>query len=621
MVTARQKAEAWFNRQAQVKREEAIRGKDKLNIVNKARSKIWQAKKQGKGELGTKAKSQGVILNSTLSIQCHINNITQSACFHLHNTNCLHPSLSPHTTSILVQSSTSPLDCCSSLFFGLCYKYLHKFQLLQNSAACIITTTTSIHHITFVLQQLHWLPVKFRIEFKIHLLTFKAIYNLAPPYLIDLLCVVTPSHTLRSSSSIHLTVPLTTMGREAFLHTSGEMAADTVEDSAGIIDAASLNCVFNTTNGSHLQAELDKSDPGGDGATALRITISVVYSLVCALGLVGNLLVLYLMKCKQTWKKSSINLFVTSLAVTDFQFVLTLPFWAVENALDFTWLFGKAMCKIVSYVTAMNMYASVFFLTAMSVTRYCSLASALKGRRRRPHCCAARCVTAFIWCAAVSAALPHAVFSTTVTVSNEDLCLVKFPDANGDAQFWLGLYHCQKVLVGFVVPLCVISVCYLLLLRSIASKTNRSSAKRRAKVTKCVTIVVLSFFLCWLPNQALTAWGILIKLNVVHFTYEYYTTQAYVFPVSVCLAHSNSCLNPLLYCLMRREFRKALKKLFWRMSSPTTLRPLTSTSKPEVKEQRRVVIPLCAPEEAAVVFYPPGAAIYNDRLELPTNST
>ncbi|KAK7896507.1 hypothetical protein WMY93_021832 [Mugilogobius chulae] len=404
--------------------------------------------------------------------------------------------------------------------------------------------------------------------------------------------------------------------------------ADFSGGSTGLI-YTSLNssCVFNSTcNQSfseffHLPDTILVDVPA-DAAAVLRIMISFVYSLVCALGLVGNLLVLYLMKSKQVWKKSSINLFVTCLALTDFQFVLTLPFWAVENALDFTWLFGKVMCKVVSYVTAMNMYASVFFLTAMSVARYCALASALKGRRRRAHYPSARCITVFIWLLAVSAALPHAVFSTTATVSNEDLCLLKFPDNNNTAQFWLGLYHSQKVLLGFVFPLCVICACYLLLLRFITPQNiNNSSAKRRAKVTRSVTIVVLSFFLCWLPNQALTVWGILIKLNVVHFSYEYYTTQVYVFPVSVCLAHSNSCLNPVLYCLMRREFRKALRKLFRRMTSPnvTNVRLFTASSKPEGEEQ--VQLPLCVSREPAVVFYPPGAVMYNDRRDLPQNST
>ncbi|XP_028829538.1 relaxin-3 receptor 1 [Denticeps clupeoides] len=390
-------------------------------------------------------------------------------------------------------------------------------------------------------------------------------------------------------------------------------------------DELNFSSVFNRTNRSwgewYNLSEFGKSDAPGDGWAVVRITISVIYSVVCALGLIGNVLVLYLMKSKQAWKKSSINLFVTSLAVTDFQFVLTLPFWAVENALDFTWLFGKAMCKTVSYVTAMNMYASVFFLTAMSVARYCSVASALRVERRRLRP-SAKWMSVAVWVAAIVAALPNAVFSTTATVSNVELCLVRFPVRKGDAQFWLGLYHAQKVLVGFLIPLAVISVCYLLLLRFITNKNvNTSSAKRRSKVTRSVTIVVLSFFLCWLPNQALTAWGILIKLNVVHFSDEYYTTQAYAFPVSVCLAHSNSCLNPILYCLMRREFRKALKKLFWQITSPaaTKMRPFTASTKPERDDQGHALVPL-SPAEPALIFYPPGTVMYNSKHDLP-NST
>lgn len=214
---------------------------------------------------------------------------------------------------------------------------------------------------------------------------------------------------------------------------------------------------------------------------------------------------------------------------------------------------------------------------------------------------------------------------------------MRFSDSDSDhwdPQVLLGLYQTQKVLLGFVVPLIVISVCYLLLLRFIlsrrivgsmvsdsvteASESERGRHRRHSKLTRSVTIVVLSFFLCWLPNQALTVWGILIKLNVVNFSYEYYTTQEYVFPVSVCLAHSNSCLNPILYCLMRREFRKALKKLFWRMTSPT-IRPFTATTKQEMNEQGPVLAPVSAPEEPAVLFYPPGAVMY-DRHDLPQNS-
>ncbi|XP_028305993.1 relaxin-3 receptor 1 [Gouania willdenowi] len=310
---------------------------------------------------------------------------------------------------------------------------------------------------------------------------------------------------------------------------------------------------------------LDDIDLPADGSPALRILISVVYSVVCAAGLLGNLLVFYLMRSRRgRRKRSSINLFILSLAVTDLQFVLTLPFWAVDTALDFSWPFGNAMCKIILSVTVMNMYASVFFLTAMSVTRYWSVASALKDRTRR-RVCSVRWVIAALWILAGVASLPTVIFSTTRSVAGEKLCLLGFPDQRP----WLALHYLQKILVGFVVPMLIVCVCSLLLLRVVRLRSmNVHQVSRRSRVTRSVTIVVLSFFICWMPNQAITLWGVLVKFNLVNWDTTYYTVHTYIHPLSVCLAHTNSCMNPVLYCLMRREFRKKVKDLFWRISSP-----------------------------------------------------
>ncbi|TTA54981.1 Relaxin-3 receptor 1 [Bagarius yarrelli] len=327
----------------------------------------------------------------------------------------------------------------------------------------------------------------------------------------------------------------------------------------------------------HEFSSLDDIDLSADGSLILRVIISSVYAAVCAVGLVGNLLVICLMKTKlgkRRRKRSAINFFVVNLAVTDFQFVLTLPFWAADAALDFSWPFGNAMCKIVLSVTVMNMYASVFFLTAMSVSRYWSVAFCVKGSGARRRFTSVKRACAALWVLASLATAPTSAFSTVTVVAGERLCLLRFPDGH----HWLALYHLQKVVLAFILPMITLSICNALLLRFVRRRivANSSRPKRRSNVTKSLVVVVLSFFICWMPNHAITLWGVLVKFNVVRWDKTYYTVHTYVFPLTVCLAHANSCLNPVLYCLMRREFRKMLRNLFWRDSLPAVIKARAS---------------------------------------------
>ena len=142
----------------------------------------------------TKVKKLGSWFDPNLDMISHINNICSSSFYYLYNIRRIRKYLSHQSATSLIHAFiTSKLDYCSSLLYGLPTIHINKLQRVQNAAARLVTNTPRISHITPILEDLHWLPIKYRTEFKIVLLTFKCLYGLAPQYLVDLIAVAPQS--------------------------------------------------------------------------------------------------------------------------------------------------------------------------------------------------------------------------------------------------------------------------------------------------------------------------------------------------------------------------------------------------------------------------------------------
>ncbi|KAI1899141.1 hypothetical protein AGOR_G00058480 [Albula goreensis] len=252
-------------------------------------------------------------------------------------------------------------------------------------------------------------------------------------------------------------------------------------------------------------------------------------------------------------KRTVNSVWLQNLAVADFVFVLFLPISIDYVLRDFHWQFGRATCKINSFVSVTNMYASVLFLMVISLDRYISLVH-LSWARKVRTVRRAWVVCGVVWGVAVALSGPALVFRDTVQLRHATVCFNNFHDNDADlaAARHVAMVTVRTV-VGFLLPFAAISVSGVLITARL--RKARARLVRVSSFSRMVLAVILAFFLCWAPFHVFS----LMELTM-HSSMQLHAVLQTGFPLATSLAFFNSCVNPMLYVLLGKKARRLLRQ-------------------------------------------------------------
>ncbi|KAG9470542.1 hypothetical protein GDO78_017393 [Eleutherodactylus coqui] len=233
-------------------------------------------------------------------------------------------------------------------------------------------------------------------------------------------------------------------------------------------------------------------------------------------------------------------------------FILIIPFLAIVFLYHPQWVLGEFMCKIINFLLSLSMYGAVFFLTVISIDRYC-LVFHPHFYRKHIHAQQSYIICVLLWSLAFLCGSPYLAFrrihqEKNISICYNDYSVIGKPDIEPEAQLkWAMLYF--RLLAGFFIPLIIITICYL----KIAFKIKKENFTKSKKPYKIISIAIISFFISWTPYHVW--YGMSIEKGLFQET----TLQAMkIFAtISVCV---NACFTPILYLFIVEKFKIIFKK-------------------------------------------------------------
>ncbi|XP_034050442.1 urotensin-2 receptor [Thalassophryne amazonica] len=283
--------------------------------------------------------------------------------------------------------------------------------------------------------------------------------------------------------------------------------------------------------------------------TAATFTIGTILSIMCLIGVSGNIYTLVVM-CHSMKTAASMYIYIISLALADLLYLLTIPFVVCTHFLK-GWYFGDAGCRILISMDFLTMHASIFTLTVMSTERYFAVLKPLDTVKRSKSY--RKAIALLVWAASLILTLPMIVSIQLMLVGKKSMCHSTLSPLS--YKVYISFLFCTSI----VAPGLIIGYLYIQLARTYwvsQTKTFKQSNKLpNQKVLYLIFTIVLLFWACFLPFWIWQLLGqfhpLLLLSNKAKRNINYLTT---------CLTYSNSCINPFLYTLLTKNYKEYLRK-------------------------------------------------------------
>ncbi|KAJ3642382.1 hypothetical protein Zmor_025176 [Zophobas morio] len=290
---------------------------------------------------------------------------------------------------------------------------------------------------------------------------------------------------------------------------------------------------------------------------------TILFAVVCLVGLVGNTLVIYVV-IRFSKMQTVTNMYIVNLAIADECFLIGIPFLIV-TMLNEQWIFGNAACKAYMISTSINQFTSSIFLCIMSADRYIAVCHPISSPKWRTPLIS-RIVSVLAWTCSILLMTPIIEHATeTEQRPGTKSCIIEWTsnetmsENSTSALSGATIFTTYTFVFSFAIPLFLILVFYCLVIQKLKTvgPKNKSKEKKRShrKVTNLVLTVVAVYVFCWLPY-----W--ITQIAMVH-TVNPLNQSPFVVTLHLmasCLCYSNSAMNPILYAFLSDNFKKSFLK-------------------------------------------------------------